>query len=468
MLGKRLWETVSTFDQYDRSRFRKFLQSPYFNRDEELLNFYQELWDNGKKILEKPRQHWPRISHTTYKEGHFRRRCSDLLDLALQFLAQRRFDKDALQQNIYQRLEVQQRSCGRLYKRLLQKGQRLLERDAYRNGLHYLQGYRLAVSQHGLEEQSYAREVKANIEQIATQLDYFYLAEKLKYYCEVLNRQRVMSFEYEFLLMEGIVAHLRTKDYSAVPPIAIYKQVLLTLIEFEEERHYFELKDLLARFAEQFSPNEAKDMYSYAQNYCIRRINQGEERYMQEIFALYKKLLEQKIIWYSGELSPWDYKNIVVVALRVGDFDWAETFIRSFQSRLPNAYRENAFRYNLAKLRFYQANYDAVIQLLQAVEYQDIFYQLDSKAMLLQTYYELDEWEALDALVDSFRVYLQRKKVISEHHRRNYLNLTRFVRKLSRTFPGDAERLKALEEELAQTKAIANKSWLHKKLQDFA
>lgn len=466
MLGNRLWDVVSTFDQYDRSRFRKFLQSPYFNRDEELVNFYQELWDNGKKVLKEPEKLWLRISTDAYDAGHFRRRCSDLLDLALHFLAQRHFDKDELQQNIYQRLAVQERHCTDVHKKLLRKGSRLLKRDPYRDGLHYLKGYQLAVSRHGLEERSYAREVKVNIEQIASQLDYFYLAEKLKYYCEVLNRQRVMSFEYDFLLMDAIINHLKAHDYSKVPAIAIYKQILLTLIDFEEAKHYFELKKLLASFAEQFSPTEAKDMYSYAQNYCIRRINRGEEAYMQEVFALYKKLLEQKIIWYSGELSPWDYKNIVVVALRVGDFDWAEDFIRSFQPQLPNDYRENAFRYNLAKLHFYRKNYGKVISLLQEVAYQDIFYQLDSKAMLLQTYYELDELEALDALIDSFRVYLQRKKVISDHHRRNYLSLTRFVRKLSRTFAYDTERLKGLQEELENTKAIANKSWLRQKLEE--
>ena len=44
----------------------------------------------------------------------------------------------------------------------------------------------------------------------------------------------------------------------------------------------------------------------------------------------------------------------------------------------------------------YQNNFDKVLSLLRDVEYEDIGYNLISKAILIITYYELDELDALD------------------------------------------------------------------------
>ncbi|MCY7330670.1 MAG: hypothetical protein LH618_19110 [Saprospiraceae bacterium] len=47
--------------------------------------------------------------------------------------------------------------------------------------------------------------------------------------------------------------------------------------------------------------------------------------------------------------------------------------------------------------------------LAQAGE-SDLLLNLDSRVMLLKIYYETGEWDALDALLASFRVLLLRKK----------------------------------------------------------
>ncbi|MEL6987340.1 MAG: hypothetical protein AAGK97_05870, partial [Bacteroidota bacterium] len=174
----------------------------------------------------------------------------------------------------------------------------------------------------------------------------------------------------------------------------------------------------------------------------------------------------RNILHINGEIDPFLFKNIVVAGLRIGEYDWVEDFIHQYKSTVYEEYRENATSYNLATLHFYKKEYEKVIQLLQTIEYEDVNYNLGAKSMLLATYYETDEYEALDSLFGSFRTYLTRNKKIPESRRRNYGNLIKFTKKLTRTPVNDKSKLQKLKEEITDTKGIVSKRWLLEKVQE--
>ncbi|MCH8331577.1 MAG: hypothetical protein IH946_09410, partial [Bacteroidetes bacterium] len=278
------------------------------------------------------------------------------------------------------------------------------------------------------------------------------------------NVRNVVAAEHEVFLMAEIMQIMKGHPFDDVPAIAIYYCILMTLTEPEKQSHFHELTTLLKEHASKFRDDEAREMYVYAQNYCLRKINTGETDYLSELFALYKNSLKDEFILEERKLSPWSYKNIVATALRLNEFDWVKNFITVYRTKLDPKFRDNAFNYNLARFYFYQQNYNKVLDLLQKVEFNDVFYSLDSRSMMLKTYYELEAIDSLYSLIDSFRLYLWRNKLISEGHRHNYLNLIRFVRRLTKVFPGDDKKLLQIETDIEQTKQIADKNWLLEKL----
>ena len=161
------------------------------------------------------------------------------------------------------------------------------------------------------------------------------------------------------------------------------------------------------------------------------------------------------------------FKNIVVIALRVGKYDWTENFIHTNKQRLPKASRENAVTFNLARLHYYKKDYEKVISLLQEVEYEDIVYILSSKSLLIATYYENNEIEALYSLLESFRVYLNRRKDIPDIWKRSRRNLIKFTKKLIRIVPGDNKAIEKIKEEIENTAdGIADVKWLKEKISE--
>ena len=120
----------------------------------------------------------------------------------------------------------------------------------------------------------------------------------------------------------------------------------------------------------------------------------------------------------------------------------------------------------LAKVYFYQQEYEKVIEKLREVEYEDRVYALGSKLMLLRTYYELGEFIALDSLIDSFRIYLRRDQKISRDVKQQYMNVLRFVKKLSKVRPRDIDALQKIKIQVEKCNALAAKKWVLEKIEE--
>ncbi|MDP6908446.1 MAG: hypothetical protein QF371_03020, partial [Flavobacteriales bacterium] len=188
--------------------------------------------------------------------------------------------------------------------------------------------------------------------------------------------------------------------------------------------------------------------------------------FQQELLSVYKSALERKALLTNGRISQWDFKNVVTVALRVSEFDYARHFIHDYKLLLPLAQRSNALAYNLANLHFYEKNYRAAIKQLQKVGLDDVYYRLDARSILLKSYYELDDYDALFYHATAFRSALKRNRKISNHQRKLYLNLIKHTMSLSRA-AGEKTKVGALKERVRNNPNVADLSWLEAKLAEF-
>ena len=295
-------------------------------------------------------------------------------------------------------------------------------------------------------------------------LDIYYLIIKLKHSCEIVNRQRFSSSTYDLRFINEILQYLEANPHEQVPAIAIYYHIYRMLTEPQNESWFSELKDLLDKHSAQFPPSEAKDMYDYALNYCIIRINEGKQEFLNEVFLIYKALLEKELLFIEKTLSPWSFKNIVVVALRLKEYKWAEDFIERYKNRISPEFRANAYAYNRAYVHFHRGQYEQALLLLQTVAFTDIYYSLDTRSLMLKIYYELDEVEALRSHINAFRLFLRRNKLVSESMRTVYLNQIRFIQAILRLKPRDATARAKLKTDLEGTTQIADKNWVMEKV----
>jgi len=472
MQKSKLYSILESFDKYEQNRCRKYLQSPYFNVNQTLVDLYDLLLEgiNGKRKKQHMEKEaiWKYLGlNSGYDDVRFRKYFSDLLKLIESFIAQEEFGTDKLQETIFLLKALGKKNAPKLQNSTLRTARSQSEQSPYRDTGFYLNQYLIERNFYELLDFETRRGDKSNVEDISNNLDLFYFSEKIRMACETLSRKNLKLHDYELSFSKEVIELIEDQPrlLNESPAIALYYQIFLILTNPGNEEYYYNLKVLLETHAKYFPPKVAiEELYTSAQNYCVKRINQGDQRFLAELFDLFKLLIGNGLLIADGQISPWYFRNIIVVALRLGHYDWAEEFINSYSQYLPDSLRENAISFNLAQIYFYQKKYEKVIEQLQNVEYDDITYNLNSKTMLMATFYELDDIDPLFSLMESFRTYLNRQKSLPPSKVRDYLNLIRFTKRLVRLIPKDYGAINKLKEDVLKEKGAVNANWLLEKI----
>lgn len=474
MQKNKLFTILQKFDKYEQNRLRKFLESPYFNRNARLIKLFDLLStdiNSGAEKITTPRTDiWEMIGHKgNYDDVRLRKDFSDLLRLTEKYIAQEQYEKNSLYEAEFLLKGIHEKKIRELETGTMKMANRLLDRFPLKSADYYYHKFTTEKNYFLLNQIVQVRGDKKNIETVSDNLDIFYICEKLRYYCYIIGSKRIATHQYELKMMDEIISQVENSDngYKEVPAIAIYYQNYLTLVDGENEAHYFKLKSLLDRYGLDFPQEEAFILYSSTLNYCVRKINLGSRLFLQEYLDIIVDFLEKEIIFLDNYLEYDVFNNIIIIALRLEKFEWVKNFIPKYIEKLKPEYRENTLTFNMARLHWYQKDHQKVIELLRTVEYENLGYNLISKTLLLTTYYDTNEIEPLYSLLESFRAFLNRHKEIPQHRRTLYLNLIRFTKKMVNTAPNDKKAIEKLSKELEETKVIANKEWLKEKLAEF-
>lgn len=338
-----------------------------------------------------------------------------------------------------------------------------------------------------IEARIYTRDTQAiwqeDFRELHQAMDSYYYLQKLKLACAganarlIYNQNRDAEDDAPDLLLkfddETAKASLGPLGYS----------YWLTLRLYNSDDGSDELEVLFAHLHEVgslFESEEASEVFNYALNYCTRRANKGEVRYQKYAAALYRELLENKSILKDGMLPPQIMKNILVIHCLVGELEWAERFLEEYRDRLQGDPDPYIIKYNLAVLTFYQHDRNCIGLLKEVISNlkDDIFYELDSRIYLLKAYFDhlkglsIEETDDMYRVFDSFRVFIDRNKVISPMHKQRYRNfITEFRRFLKLIESGpkkvDQKRLQKLDQKVRASEYMANKSWFLAKINSF-
>lgn len=232
----------------------------------------------------------------------------------------------------------------------------------------------------------------------------------------------------------------------------------------EDEQNFERLKILLAGHTSLFDADEYRDFYRAAINFALRRHNRGERpRYTGEALALYREALEKGFLFESGRLPPAAYNNINRLAGLLDERAFALDFLERYAPFLPTGQRENLYRFNLAIYHYLAGDYRRVPELLQTFEFTDVYMNLHAREMLLKSYFELEEWQALASLCDSFYTYLRRKKDLG-YHRTTFLNLIKYIRKAMKPGNFRSDKAARLARKIKAEEYMAGRDWLLEKL----
>lgn len=402
------------------------------------------------------------------EEKKLRHAMSDLKKLVEQFLLEKQ-----LKENEFRR----QHLLGRAYRKLglhhlqqtcLSKSSDILEKDTRRDSRFYFKNYQINEDLFRNNGEIRNADKIELISTILKNLDSLYFVEKLKYACEFVNEQKWRNITYNINLFDDILKHIEVGLLEEIPVLNIYYTAFKTLNEPENENHFKNLKNLLSSHKELFNEYELNEIYIYARNYCVRQINRQNEAYIQELFDLNLFLLENKKIFSGTYLSEKDYKNMITLGNRLKKFTWVENFLETYKEKLNPEERENAYLINKATFEFEQNNYEKTIELLHQYQYKNKEYEYEAKVLLAQSYFELNQINALIYLLDSFKVSITRNKNIPKATLNAYKAFCNIVPKIADLkYSYSDDKIMKLQNEMARYPIVSSNNWILNKLKAF-
>jgi hypothetical protein len=461
---------LRTFTSRDLKQFAEFAGSSFLNKQPHLTSFYQYL------ITFHPQYESEKLSSRAlfkkfftdkkFDDKNVRYLFSHLTSLLEKYLSivnllndDRKFSQALIDEHM---LRNNVKEFNRLFNSLI-KAEDAKPRDAnwFYNRFQLEYKYLIYAFSHR------KRKEQSNIEKTLESLDAFYLARKLEISSEVENARNLLSKNYQSFILDDLVEKIKDHPYSKLPVISVYLRVLSLLRDQDNESHFKLLTDELKKHEASFSQNELRELYQYPLNFCVRMINTGKTLYLHHIFEIYKIIIQNKVILPDNILSQWDFKNIITTSLRLKEFDWAEKFINNYKLFIPEVERKNAVCYNSANLFFQRNQFGKALKMLSTVEFTDIVYQLDTRAMLLKIYYETDDIETLFYHFSAFRKFIRRSRTLSKYQQSSYRNLISFTQKLIKA-QGDQKKIIQLNKEIENNARIADVLWLKNKISGFS
>ncbi|MCP4438143.1 MAG: hypothetical protein GY810_04295 [Aureispira sp.] len=165
----------------------------------------------------------------------------------------------------------------------------------------------------------------------------------------------------------------------------------------------------------------------------------------------------------DNSISPYTYRSTIICGAQLQEYDWVEQFIFDYKSYLETKYRESTFQECLARFYFEKKDYQKAMELLSQVEFKDSLQNLNTRILLAIMYFEEDEFDALEALLNSMKAFIRRKRVMG-YHKANYMNFAQMLIKVLYCPDFDKQAINELQSEIKDTTPLPRRQWLLEQL----
>ncbi|MEZ4933408.1 MAG: hypothetical protein R2788_14970 [Saprospiraceae bacterium] len=457
----------SVFSQFSLTDFRqlqKFVASPYFNGRPQLIPLLDHLVVCYQQNLsvEKEKAFSASFPDQPFDDQLWRLTISQLFKLTEQWLAIRQVEQEPTFPKLALSRAYRHFNLEGHYQRNMKGLQQALDKETQRAAEFYENQYQLEWEKYRFVS-SGKRTEAFNLQAVSDAMDTAFIARKLRHACFAISHEAVFKTNYELGLLHAVLEQVAANpNLSELPAIGLYYYCYLALTQ-NDEGHFQTFIEALSKNAAVLPLEEQRNLYLLAINFGIRQINASRPAYDRPVLDLYKSALENGLLHENNRLSHFAFNNMVAIAVRIGENDWVEEFMKSQKNNLERKHRQVAYSLGMARLEYARKNFGQALLYLQNADYKDFINNIIAKTLQMKIYFETGERDALDAHLRNMKTYIRRQRAFG-YHRENYLNIIRFTQALIELNPFEREGKMRLRQEILEAGRLTEREWLLEQL----
>ena len=473
MKDRKVWKLLVLLSDPERKRLRKWLVSELEGRQQYVKRLCHLLLDCFPSAPEVE-QIWMNLyPDRPYDDSRLRKLSRDLSVWIERFLTLRNLEKNPELQKSLLLKEIGQRQDATLTIKYIRRRKAELEKSSIRSHEYYKARYELEVEQqrylikYTRKQKGYNEHLQASLQHIQHAFDKWWIGERLQ--LATFGRSpRTADASSSWILMEEMLETIAGHPHLQHDlRLQVYRQLYLLM----HARPEWEAAALTRRIREAetaFHREEIQNIHTLLLNHYIRKLNQrGEVRVANVILQLFEWAIEERFIFVDGYLPEIAYKNLIIICIRVRNFERAWHYLHEFKGLLLPERREDIYCLNLGYYYFAKGQYTQVIETYADKRFEDPFAETDARAYLLQTHYELHPEESsywLLGQIENLIRFVSHQKAFPALHKQSYINRFRLFKRLISAYTD--KELAKVERAIQKAHPIDNPQWLIQKVRE--
>lgn len=469
---------LSTFSHEEINSFGHFLNSPFHNKNNKVIRFF-ELLKTHHPGFDQPELSTENLfaalyENEAFKESYIRNLFSDLKILSEKFLIHNNVSKSPGSGKILME-ELHDRELTGLLNKKIEAFEKEIEKKKLKDQEYY-------------SNKLFVYEIKSFLTVDMTLTDSFrkdHISSLIKFFLIsimetsfhlVIEEQRV-KIKHDFTFLKYILKYVKSNldKFQDVPLLMIFYYLWMGFFEDESEINFGKARNIFKLNFDTLTQIDKKNIYSVMQTYYDNKIKEGETGYNRELLNLLLEMLEFNVLSHNRKNSIHLnlYRNILILCFKLNEREKLKKFVSGYLKFVRSESRSSISAYSLAHLNFLEGNFEDALMQCHRINFnnllittnENLYFKIDVKSLILKCLYELDSIESALAHLNTYKHFLNNSKIIKESSREKHMLFLKFVNEMIiLRYNFDEFKLMNLKKKVMNSKDLPGSEWVMGKL----
>jgi hypothetical protein len=256
-------------------------------------------------------------------------------------------------------------------------------------------------------------------------------------------------------------------EYSDILKIFLYEG--LAFLKHNNDEYYFEFKDLFLRNFNNLSFTAKDNMFISLENICLEKAFSGSRKFIYEELEIYKeRILRNAYRDETNDFNIYLFRNITLNAIACNEIQWLEDFIKKYAGELSAEFRNDMVNFATGHIFFEKSLFGEALKSISKINDPADIFKISLYALKLKIYYETNDINSGEYLLDSYNHYISLNKMVSERFRKSNKKFIKVYSSLLKIKCGEGGKseLKSLNDYIYKEKYFKEQTWLMEKIND--
>ena len=468
MIKSKLITLLKTFSKKELAKFNEFVKSPFFNKNDKIVNLLNNICRDYPFIeeggLQKENLYKKVFSGEKYNEEKLKNLVSDLYELAERFVVFISRDEKSIEFKRDIIRALRERNAEKLFHSSIKEAEKKLQTFRLKDRNYYYNKWLIDEEKNiFFSERDRIKYTKNLQSEFDNYLSYSLLC-LMEFYIRLVNEEGYTNIKLLHTLENEILSFFHTFNFQDEPVLEIYYSALMLRIT-HEEKYFRRIKELKNTNYELLNKYDIYMINSNLQSFYLAQEMLGINIYRKDFFEIQKESLKDAVQF--KEISFIQFLNLVKTAANIQEFEWLTGFIEEYKPLVAKKYRNDTVNFAYSYLHYKQGDSAGALEILSKVHTETVPISIEIRKLNMIIYYEEQATEAAFSMVDSFRHFINSGKIPTTALKNLLAEFVKYYCELLKLRDNknitEAELLlKRIEKDFN----VSNKNWLIKKTKE--